>query len=138
MGASMVGIVQSGIVRVAENGEAMIVRPGKNGGNPTAISISQEITERYRLATGDVVEGETQSLMYADCYEDNLEAGDAQLLPVEEDVDLQYDEPIVSRSANVLIPTARWMTFPSETLLNIVRINGLEAEAGEAGQYSKT
>src|SRR5580658_6771424 len=131
MGASVVGIVQNGIVRLAENGDATIVRPGKNGGNPTAVAISQEIAEQYRLATGDVVAGETQPLMYADCYEDTLEAGDAQLLPVEEDVDLQYDEPIVSRSANVLIPAARWMTFPSETLMNILRINGLEAEAAE-------
>lgn len=56
----MLGVVRNGIVRVAEGGEVHILRPGKNGGRLMPIAVSQAIADRFRLATGDVVEGDTE------------------------------------------------------------------------------
>jgi len=135
----MLGINQTGIVRVLEDGTTQIVRPRKNGGAPVLIAVPEELAGAHRFAAGDIVEGkvepfELRSDQLPDQIPDHLEANDCQLLSIEEDVDLQYDEP--GRVQPWRAP--RTALLPSEILLSVERINGLDAASAEERPYSKS
>jgi transcription termination factor Rho len=114
-----------------EDGTTQIVRPRKNGGPPRIISVPVELAGTHRLAAGDIVVGETEAL---DSFTDHLEATDCQLLPIEEDVDLQYDEP--ARIQPWSIPRAN--LYPCEILTAVSSINGLSLADSEERPYPKS
>lgn len=127
----MLGVNQNGLVRVLEDGTTQIVRPRKNGGAPRLIAVPEELASTYRLAAGDIVEGDTELL---EPYPDHLEANDCQLLAIEEDVDLQYDEP--ARAQPWRAP--RTHLYPSEALTAVHQINGLNVSDAEERPYPKS
>ncbi len=129
----MLGIVQNGIVRVLEDGTTQIVRPRKNGGAPRLVSVPDPIASQYRLSAGDIVEADTEAIEI-EHPADFLEATDCQLLPLEEDVDLQYDEPARQRAWSAPTSSLR----PTEMVSTIRRINGLDAAQAEDRPYPKS
>lgn len=123
----MLDIVKRGIVQVLEDGAVRIVRPGKNGGQPTVVSVPSELAEEHRLATGDIVDGDIQPIPD---FADYLEATDCQLMSSEEDVDLQYDEPIRPQRVSEFARPRQLVS--TEALLSVGSVNGLTlAEAQE-------
>jgi len=92
------------------------VRPGKNGTAGTEREIDRMLADRYNLASGDVVEGETESIPVLDPPQETVD-----------DVLWEYDErdePAAVRGERVPL----WLvtrTTPTERLISIRSINGL-------------
>jgi hypothetical protein len=124
-------IGRNGIVQRHEDGSVTIHRPAKNGGAGTEIEVPVELADAYRLATGDVVEGETEPI-YGGLGE--IIDDDAELRP---DWDLQIDEPSSLRGGPPRVFKAKRL-LPSERLTGIVRINGLSPEEAEDRPFPRT
>src|SRR5579871_787094 len=52
----------NGIVYRHDGGGVTIHRPGRNGGLGTILEVSEELANRYRLATGDIVVGSMEPI----------------------------------------------------------------------------
>ena len=55
-------IGRNGIVQRHEDGSVTVLRPGRNGGAGTEIAVPPDLADAFRLATGDVVEGDTEPI----------------------------------------------------------------------------
>jgi transcription termination factor Rho len=114
-------LLRFGIARRHDDGRVTLYRPGRLGGLGTQIQVPEPLADRYRLATGDVVEGPTESILSLasntalsdECLEDEIAA------------DEQRDEPAVLRGEK---PPSWIVTHvaPTETLLDVERVNGLQ------------
>jgi len=127
------GITQNGVVHRQDDGTVTILRPGRNGGLGTEIEVSQELADRYRLATGDVVAGATEPIG-PDMPET---ARSDEVMEDEAGWDEQFDEPSAIR--NVSVPN--WLMtrqVPTERLTAITRINGLTLEEAEERPSPRT
>lgn len=119
------GIVTNGIVQRQDEGGVIIYRPGKNGGLGTLIDVGIELADAHRLATGDVVEGETLELQYTpdtmlsdECMEDAAAW------------DEQRDEPNDVRGVSIPIGLSSHV-MPGQRLVSISQINGLSPSEAE-------
>ncbi len=124
-------IGRNGIVQRLEGGKTTIYRPGKNGGAGAEIDVPEDLADTFRLATGDVVEGETEPIKVelALDHDDDPES--------RFDWDLQVDEPSALRSMPVrATPAAR--RAPAERLIRVISINGLRLTDAEDRPFPRT
>jgi len=115
-------ITRNGIVLRRDGGAVTINRPGLNGGPGSQIEVSDALADRYRLATGDIVEGCTEP----------IQEGRAATVSSDECMEDAYDEeerdePQSIHGSSVTL----WLVtrvVPTEKLVGITRINGLAVE----------
>jgi transcription termination factor Rho len=113
-----IGIERHGIARRADEGAVILRRPAPNGRVGTTVEVSAAIAERFRLWTGDVVEGGRAPI--------GQPFGDEEPAFARDEFE-QFDEP--ARARGEVVP--EWLftkLFPSEMLLSVERVNGLPAE----------
>jgi transcription termination factor Rho len=117
-------IGRNGIAFRQDDGTTAILLPGRNGGPGTQIEVPAEIAETYRLAPGDIAEGELQPIA-PDSAVFRPDAGwEAQA-----DWDTQRDEPQGrSRAPSSRVPVERPSTH---RLVSITHVNGLSALSTE-------
>lgn len=115
-------IRQNGIVLRQDDGSVTIHRPGKGGNAGVIIEVGEELADTWRLATGDVVEGVTAVFDDVQAVSDASAEWYEQYDLMDEE---QRDEPGSARGVSV--PTwLREHVLPSEQLVSITRVNGLE------------
>ncbi len=120
----VLNIGQNGIVFRQDDGTTAILLPGRNGGAGTQIAVSPEITEAYRLAPGDIAEGETQPIPIENFVSNPDTESERQ-----PDWDTQFDEPNDrARTPPRRVPFECAMT---RRLVSIARINGRSALPAE-------
>jgi hypothetical protein len=125
-------IGRNGIVRRQKEGVVTIWRPGTNGGPITQIEVAPELADGYRLATGDIVEGETEPIF------DNMPDGDHEEdLAMPPGWDTQHDEPSALRHGHHSDAPAT-KRYPTERLTRVIRINGLSVEEAEVRPFPRT
>jgi transcription termination factor Rho len=118
-------INRNGIVYRHDGGGVTIHYPGKNGGRGTIVEVPEELADRYRLASGDIVVGTTEPIMDErsatatsdECMEDAY-------------ADDERDEPLALQGAAI----PRWLAsrlLPNERLNGLTQINGLTVEEAE-------
>ncbi len=126
-------IGQNGIAQRHSDGSVTLLRPGRNGGPGTEIAVPEALADAFRLATGDVVAGETEPLaVEMPAFENSAET--PELLP---DWDAQFDEPAAHRAAPRFGVTSS-LRFPTLRLTTITQVNGLEGEAAEERPSART
>ncbi len=54
-------ITRNGIAQRRKDGTTALLRPNRNGGPPTEIAVPEALADAFRLATGDIVAGETET-----------------------------------------------------------------------------
>ena len=54
-------ITRNGIIQRRKDGTTVLLRPNRNGGPMTEIEVPEKLADEFRLVTGDVVEGETET-----------------------------------------------------------------------------
>jgi len=109
-------IVGNGIVHRAEDGTVILVRPAANGSAPTLVEVDRSMADRFALSTGDIVDGMTRAIP-------EVERAIEAVVDDGEDYD-ERDEPAAVGGETV----PEWLitrTSPTETLVDIRRINGL-------------
>ena len=115
-------IGQNGIVFRLDDGTVAILRPGRNGGQGVQIAVDPEIAGAYRLVSGDIAEGETQSIPPQ--RSPSIPETDSEAQP---DWDAQVDEPGLRRRTTLpSIPSDRPVT---QRLLTVSAVNGLPDSA---------
>ena len=158
-------IGQNGIVWRQEDGTAVILRPGRTGGKPVRIEVPTELADEFRLATGDVVEGEIEAISFDEQPEYDEQSQDGRVSAIvrvsdstvsdstmvstsddpsrslyrEDDVDpsdSQRDEPTDLSGATRYFH-ASTNSFLSARLVTIARINGLEGAAVEERPFPR-
>lgn len=118
----------NGIAVRHEDGNVTLLRPGKNGSGGSEIEVPFALADRWRLATGDVVEGTREAIdavqsvagASTEWYEDYELAGQEE----------QRDEPGALRGVSVPV----WLSeriLPAERLTTITHVNGLEFEEAD-------
>ena len=120
-------IRQNGIVFRHEDGNVTIHRPGKSGNAGVEIEVGAKLAEAWRLATGDVVGGVTEPL---DVVQSVSDAGPEWYEQYDLWDEEQRDEPNNARGGSV----PAWLmehVLPTERLVSIQSVNGLEAEEAE-------
>jgi transcription termination factor Rho len=123
-------LLRLGIAKRHDDGRVTIHRPGRCGGLGAEIEVPEELADRFRLASGDVVEGPTEPIRAFDC---NTALSD-ECLEDEIAADEQRDEPAVLRGEK---PPSWIVTYraPTETLVDVRRVNGLESDEMESRPF---
>lgn len=114
-------ILRNGIAHRREDGTVVLVRPARNGGFATEVEVPQELADPHRLASGDVVEGDTEPIPLAAPPDEHP----ADLNDLD-DYD-ERDEPAAARGETA----PAWLVnrrCPAEKLVAVRRINGLPAD----------
>ena len=124
-------IGRNGIVQRHKDGSTTIHRPGRNGGAGSEIEVPLDLADGFRLATGDVVEGETEPM-----HDESVGVSDDDP-ESRSDWDMQVDEPSSLRSAPAAAPAVA-RRVPTRRLTGIVRINGLSREEAEERPFPRT
>src|SRR5687768_5157229 len=102
------GINERGIVDARDRERITICRPHLNGGIPVDVEVPNEILEANRLETGDIVDGQTESIVSA------------------REMSSAADSPSGNGSGGAHRRDIR--EIPSERLTTITRINGLDVQ----------
>jgi transcription termination factor Rho len=118
-------ITTNGIVFRHDGGGVTIHRPGKNGGMGVVIEVPEELANRYRLATGDVIVGSMEPIR-----EERAATAASDECMEDAYADDERDEPLDIHGAGIPL----WLTsrlLPNERLAAITQINGLPLEQAE-------
>ncbi len=125
-------ILHNGIVYRKEEGTVTLHRPDRNGGAGTVVEVDAALAARYRLATGDVVEGDVEPIEPAQ----SATAASDECMEDAAAWDEQWDEPSAVRGASV----PSWLisrVVPTERLVAVTRINGLTLSEAEERPFPR-
>ena len=126
------GIERNGIVQRHKDGVTTIWRPGRNGGPGTEIEVTPEHAEQYRLATGDIVAGETEIVR-----DESHTAYPHETAEAQPEWDADFEEPQAVRpSASFGVPAA--FSAPTERLTEIRTVNGLNRDDAADRPFPRT
>jgi transcription termination factor Rho len=118
-------ITQNGIVYRHDGGGVTLHRPGKNGGLGTIVEVSEELADRYRLATGDIVVGSMEPIR-----EERAATATSDECMEDAYADDERDEPMAIHGAGI----PQWLIsrlLPNDRLAVVTQINGLSLEEAE-------
>ena len=131
------GIGPNGIVRQDKDGEISLLRVGRNDGIITEAEVPVEFADAYRLAPGDIVEGEFEPLRDWTDMSGASDVSDTSDVETQPDWDSQPDPGNARyhvRDSSPRVKTRR----PRERLLTVRSINGLDLEEAEERPSART